>query len=62
MGHIKFWNLFVRMFYLVEEGINHHSLADPAVGPLVAVASKSRNVVLADMHSGAAWLVKFYTE
>ena len=50
------------MFNLVDEGINHHSLADPAVGPLVAVASKSRNVVLADMHSGAAWLVKFYTE
>jgi len=56
-GKLKVWDTnagSVVEEFKFEEGINHHSLADPAVGPLVAVASKSRNVVLADMHSGAA--------
>ncbi len=43
------------LIFLVEEGINDHKLADPAFGPLIATASKSRNVILADMNTGAAW-------
>jgi len=56
-GKLKVWDTnagSVVEEFNIEEGINDHKLADPAFGPLIATASKSRNVVLADMNTGAA--------
>eukprot|EP00088_Acartia_fossae_P018314 TRINITY_DN2057_c0_g1_i1.p1 TRINITY_DN2057_c0_g1~~TRINITY_DN2057_c0_g1_i1.p1 ORF type:complete len:410 (+),score=71.74 TRINITY_DN2057_c0_g1_i1:104-1333(+) len=56
-GKLKAWDTnagSVVEEFNIEEGINHHKLADPSIGALIAVASKSRNVVLADLQTGSS--------